>query len=74
MHQSIRSALYGIKQALPYLFTHQKYPELSIPNTTNSIDGGINTKLKDLNRRHRGMNTARRNKLLVNLLYNLFGK
>jgi hypothetical protein len=56
------------------LFTFQEYPELNIPNTTNHIDGGINTKLKDLNRRHRGMRQDRRNKLLTNLLYNLKGK
>ena len=55
------------------LFTFQQYPELNIPNTTNHIDGGINTKLKDLNRRHRGMKQSRRNKLFVNLLYNLKG-
>ena len=36
------------------LFTFQQYPRLNIPKTTNHIDGGINTKLKDLNRRHSG--------------------
>lgn len=56
---------------MKYLFTFQHYPALKIPNTTNDIDGGVNTKLKDLVRRHRGMNIQRRNKLLVKLLYNL---
>ncbi len=56
------------------LFAFQEYPTLNIPNTTNHIDGGINTKLKDLNRRHRGMRQDRRNKLLTNLLYNLKGE
>jgi len=70
-HRQLRSALFGIKLALPYLFTYQDFPEQNIPNTTNSIDGGINTKLKDLVRRHRGMKVERRNKLLVNLLYDL---
>ena len=74
IHRSLRSALFGIKSVLPYLFTYQDYPNLNIPNTTNNIDGGINTKLKYLNRRHRGMNIERRNKLLINLLYNLRGK
>ena len=58
---------------MKYLFRFQNYPTLNIPNTTNHIDGGINTKLKDLNRRHRLMTVARRNKLLINLLYNLMG-
>jgi len=47
-HRQLRAALFGIKLALPYLFTYQDFPEQNIPNTTNSIDGGINTKLKDL--------------------------
>ena len=66
--------MFGIRLALPYLFTYQDYPNLNIPNTTNHIDGGINPKLKELNRKHRGMRIDRRNKLLVKLLYNLMGK
>ncbi len=59
---------------MKYLFTFQKHPTLNIPNTTNHIDGGVNTKLKDLVRRHKDMTIARRSKLLINLLYNLKGK
>lgn len=78
-HRQLRSALFGIKLALPYLFTYKDHqlnnsshnPVLDIPNTTNHLDGGVNPKLKDLVRRHRGMKIERRNKLLVNLLYNL---
>lgn len=73
IHRSLRSALFGIKLALPNLFKFELYPALNIPNTTNNIDGGINPKLKDLVRRHRGMKIERRNKLLINLLYNLKG-
>jgi len=65
---------FGIKLALPYLFTYQDYLSLNIPNTTNHVDGGINTKLKELNRQHRGMRRDRRDKLLVKLLYDLKGK
>lgn len=72
-HKKLRSALFGIKTVLPNLFTFQDYSELKIPNTTNHLDGGINTKIKDLVRRHRGMKISRRNKLIVNLLYNLYG-
>ena len=74
VHRRLRSALFGIKLTLPYLFTYQDFPSLNIPNTTNHIDGGVNTKLKELVRQHRGMRIDRRNKLLVNLLYNLKGK
>ena len=73
VHRQLRSALFGIKLALPYLFTYQDYSELNIPNTTNHIDGGINPKLKELNRQHRGMRVDRRNKLLVKLLCDLGG-
>lgn len=73
-HIRIIQALRCYKRNMKYLFKFQKHPTLNIPNTTNSIDGGINTKLKDLNRRHRGMRADRRNKLLVNQLYDLKGK
>lgn len=71
IHRNIRSALYGIKLARPYLFTFKDYPSLNIPNTTNHIDGGVNPKVKELVRRHRGMNRDRRNKLISNLLCSL---
>ncbi len=74
LHRRLRSAIFGIKQALPYLFTYQDYPQLNIPNTTNHIDGGVNTKVKNLVKLHIGMRVDRRNKLLINLLYNLKGK
>ena len=38
-HKRIRSAYYSLKNSLPYLFTFQSYPELHMPNTTNSLDG-----------------------------------
>jgi hypothetical protein len=38
-HKRLRSAYRSLKLNLPFLFTYQKYPELNIPNTTNSLDG-----------------------------------
>jgi hypothetical protein len=70
LHRNLRSAMFGIKLALPYLFTNQKHQELKIPNTTNHIDGGLNPKLKELVRIHRGMKIQRRNKLIQTLLIN----
>lgn len=74
VHRQLRSSLFGIRLALPYLFTYQDFPELNIPNTTNHVDGGVNPKLKELVRQHRGMRIDRRNKLLVKLLGDLGGK
>ncbi|HOD78837.1 MAG TPA: hypothetical protein PKI10_11275, partial [Syntrophorhabdus sp.] len=38
---------------LPFLFTYKKYPDLNIPNTTNSLDGCF-AYLKELVRVRRG--------------------
>jgi hypothetical protein len=38
-HRRARSAYNSLKRNLPFLYTYQKYPELKIPNTTNSLDG-----------------------------------
>lgn len=74
-HQRVIKALRTYKRNMKYLFTFQQEkqqnPSTNIPNTTNHIDGGINRKLKELNRNHRGMRIDRRNKLLIKLLYNL---
>jgi len=66
-HRRLRSAYRSLKTNLPYLFTFQKYPELNIPNTTNSIEGmfsGIKTKLRN----HSGLRKKRKIKLLDYLL------
>jgi len=42
-HKRLRSAYHSLRLNLPYLFTYQKYPELNIPNTTNSLDGSLHT-------------------------------
>jgi hypothetical protein len=39
VHRRLRSAFRSLKTNLPYLFTYKNYPELNIPNTTNSCDG-----------------------------------
>lgn len=68
-HRRIRSAYRSLKTNLPYLFTYQKYPELKIPNTTNSLDGYF-SKLKQLLNVHRGMTIKRRYKLIQEILNN----
>jgi hypothetical protein len=77
-HRRLRSAMRSIKTSSQYLFTYQKSSStsitsttLKIPNTTNHIDGGVNTKIKELVRLHRGMSIQRRNKLIEVLLVSL---
>lgn len=66
-HRRIRSAYRSLKTNLPYLFTYLKYPELHMPNTTNSIDGYF-SKLKQLLNAHRGMTIKRRYRLIQEIL------
>lgn len=66
-HKRIRSAYRSLKTNLPYLFTYQKYPELKIPNTTNSLDGSFGQLKKILNV-HNGLTQERRWKLIQEIL------
>lgn len=66
-HKRVRSAYYSLKNNLPYLFTYQKYPELNIPNTTNSLDGYF-AHLKELTKLHRGLNKETKRKMIDEIL------
>lgn len=66
-HKRLRAAYRSLKTNLPFLFTYQRYPELRIPNTTNSLDGTF-SHLKDLLRIHRGLNRKRKIKLFDEIL------
>lgn len=66
-HKRLRAAGRSLKNNLPYLFTYQKYPELNIPNTTNSLDGYITT-LKNFIRIHRGIRPEKRTKIINQIL------
>lgn len=66
-HKRLRSAYRSLKTNLPYLFTYQKYPELHIPNTTNSLDGFFN-RLKSLIYVHRGLSVHRRKRIIIEIL------
>jgi len=66
-HRRIRSAYRSLKNNLPYLFTYQKYPELKIPNTTNSLDGYF-SHLKDRLQVHRGLKPQRRWRMIQEIL------
>lgn len=66
-HKKVRAAYRSLTTNVPYLFTYQKYPELNIPNTTNSLDGFFN-RLKSLIYVHRGLRPKRRMRIIVEIL------
>jgi hypothetical protein len=66
-HKRLRSAYRSITRNLPLLYTCQKYPELNIPNTTNSLDGTF-SHLKDMLRIHRGLKKNRKLKMIDEIL------
>ena len=69
-HKRLRSAYRSLMKFLPYLFTYQKYPHFNIPTTTNHLDGGCFSPLKDLLRVHRGIGGEMKRKLIVYFLEN----
>jgi hypothetical protein len=52
-HRRIRALKYTLEQSLHCLFAHIDHP--GVPSTTNLVEGGINSRLKELLHRHRGM-------------------
>lgn len=68
MHRRLRSAFRSLKTNLPYLFTYKRFPQLTIPNTTNSCDGSF-AHWKQKVKIHRGLRKERRNKM-INFLLN----
>lgn len=68
-HRRIRSAYHSLTTNLPYLFNCQKYPEMHIPNTNNSLEGYF-SKIKRLLNNHAGLKKWRRYKLIQAVLNN----
>ena len=66
-HSRLRSAYRSLKTNLPYLFTYLEYPDLDIPNTTNSIEG-IFSNIKTKLRVHSGIKKQRKIKIIDELL------
>ena len=67
-HKRLRSAYRSLNRNLPYLFTYQKYSKLNIPNTTNSLDGGVFSHMKKLLKNHNGLRSELREKLVNDYL------
>lgn len=66
-HRKLRSARDSIKRHLPYLFTFERYPELNIPNTTNSLDGSFGKVKKSIGV-HAGLSREQKMKMVMTLL------
>jgi hypothetical protein len=66
-HERLRSAYFSLRRNLPWLFTYLDYPELNIPNTTNSCDGSF-AHWKNKVELHRGMQKKRKRKMIDFLL------
>jgi hypothetical protein len=66
-HKRTRSAFRSLKNNLPYLFTYKEYPELNIPNTTNSLDGSFSY-LKQKVNIHRGITNELKERIIKYIL------
>lgn len=60
-HRKLRSVRALLAHSVEDLFLYTRYPQ--IPRTTNAVEGGINSRLKDLYRRHRGLSLERKTTL-----------
>jgi len=66
-HERLRSAYFSMRRNLPWIFTCLDYPELNIPNTTNSCDGSF-SHWKNKVELHRGIRKHRKKKMVDYLL------
>jgi hypothetical protein len=67
-NKKIRSVRGLIKRALPDLFTYLDY---DVPNTTNLVEGWLNTRIADAIRQHRGLSQTQKKTLVSVLLRKL---
>ena len=67
-HKRLRQARDSIAAHLEFLFTFQRYPELTIPNTTNSLDGSFK-KAKVAIAVHSGLTLKQQIKLVLSVLF-----
>jgi len=71
-HPRLRTVRYIIRKALPNLFTFLDYPDT--PNTTNLVEGWINSAVAEALRRHRGLNEMEKKTLVATVLSHLTRK
>lgn len=66
MHPRTRRAYFSLRRNLPYLFMYQRATHVSIPNTTNALDGRFGV-WKSMLHRHRGCSRRLKIKILRSL-------
>lgn len=69
-HQKVRAAYRSLRTNLPYLFTYKNNPKLSIPTTTNTLEGGTFSPMKILISVHRGLSKSLKLKIVDDYLLN----
>ena len=57
-HPRIRAACRSLRTNLPYLFTYKNYKKLHIQNTTNALEGGVFSHMKNMISLHRGLSKS----------------
>lgn len=65
-HGRLHAAYSHLKNALPNLFRYLRYPQ--IPNTTNFVEGAINSQMQEKLRFHRGLKLEKRRILIAYFL------
>ena len=70
-HPRVRSAYRQIATLIEddQLFAYITHPELDLPTTTNHVEGGLNTRVAELLRSHRGMRYVRQKQLIDTFLH-----
>ena len=66
-HRRLRSALRSLRSNANWIFTYKRFPELSIPTTTNTCDGSF-AHWKNMVKIHRGLRKDRKAKMISFLL------
>jgi len=65
-HKNLHASHSHLKNSIPYLFRYLQFPE--IPNTTNFVEGGINSPMQEKLRLHRGLKLPKRRVLIAHFL------
>jgi len=65
----LRSVRYILRRALPHLFTYIDHP--GTPNTTNLVEGWVNSAVAEALRRHRGLKEYEKKTLVSVVLFHL---
>jgi len=57
-HPRIRAAYRSLRTNLLYLYTYKNYKKLDIQNTTNALEGGVFSHMKNMISLHRGLSKS----------------